>query len=79
MPETNNLSAKVVGPSHGMMPTQGVASGSVSLAVRQRKLPPSRASTKSDLPVLRHTNGIRVFGLEEVERALNEEPGALQT
>lgn len=79
MRTTLNLSAHALLPSKAIAAARGMPLGDVisdlvieGLAARQRKSQPSPASAVAGLPVLGHTKGARVFGLEDVERALDE-------
>lgn len=67
------LPAKAIAAANGM-PLGDVISELImeGLAARQRKSQPSPASAVAGLPVLAHAKGARVFGLEDVERALDE-------
>ena len=67
------LPAKAIA-SANRMPLGDVISELVieGLAARQRKSQPSPASEVVGLPVLAHAKGARVFGLDDVERALDE-------
>lgn len=67
------LPAKAIAGAH-RMPLGDVISDLVieGLAARQRRSQPSPASAVIGLPVLAHAKGARVFGLVDVERALDE-------
>jgi hypothetical protein len=73
MRETEVLIAKVVVPPSGVTAEQVIPTDLVNLAVRHRKLRPTPAREGPGLPVLGHAKSARVFGLEDVERALDEE------
>ena len=79
MRTTINLKTSAMLPAKAMAAANRVPLGDVisdlvieGLAARQRKSQPSPANTVLGLPVLAHAKGARVFGLDDVERALDE-------
>lgn len=79
MRTTINLKTSAMLPARAMAAANRVPLGDVisdlvieGLAARQRKSRPPRARAIPGLPVLAHAKGARVFGLEDVERALDE-------
>ncbi len=79
MRTTINLKTNAMLPAKAIaaasrMPLGDVISDLVieGIKARQRKSQPSYASAVAGLPVLAHAKGARVFGLEDVERALDE-------
>ena len=79
MRTTINLKTSAMLPAKAMAAANRVPLGDViseliieGLAARQRKSKPSPANLVVGLPVLAHAKGARVFGLEAVERALDE-------
>ena len=67
------LSAKAIAAAN-RMPLGDVISDLVieGIKARQRKSQPLTASAVPGLPVFTHAKDARVFGLEDVERALDE-------
>ena len=79
MRTTVNLKTNAMLPAKAIAAANGMPLGDViselimeGLAARQRTSQPSPASAVAGLPVLAHAKGAQVFGLEDVERALDE-------
>jgi hypothetical protein len=79
MRTTINLKTNAILPAKAIAAANRIPLGDVisdlvieGIKARQRKSQPSPASAVVGLPVLAHTKGARVFGLEDVERALDE-------
>lgn len=79
MRTTVNLKTNAMLPAKAIAAANGMPLGDViselimeGLAARQRTSQPSPASAVAGLPVFAHAKGARVFGLADVERALDE-------